>query len=76
MIAPIDYEMRDRNADITLNDSHQAKILDAPASDVISQAWTDLWGDRDSRGGRGVVSPARVYGLIRTTRDGLPTTSP
>jgi enoyl-CoA hydratase/carnithine racemase len=46
---PIDYEKRDGVAYITLNNPDKANILDKPTSDAISQAWIDLWEDRDIR---------------------------
>jgi enoyl-CoA hydratase/carnithine racemase len=46
---PIDYEKRDGVAYITLNNPAKANILDKATSDAISQAWIDLWEDRDIR---------------------------
>jgi enoyl-CoA hydratase/carnithine racemase len=46
---PIDYEKRDGVAYITLNNPDKANILDKPTSDAISEAWIDLWEDRDIR---------------------------
>jgi enoyl-CoA hydratase/carnithine racemase len=46
---PIDYEKRDGVAYITLNNPAKANILDKATSDEISQAWIDLWEDRDIR---------------------------
>ena len=46
---PINYEKRDGVAYITLNNPDKANILDKPTSDAISQAWIDLWEDRDIR---------------------------
>ena len=43
------YEKRDGVAYITLNNPEKANILDKPTSDAISEAWTDLWEDRDIR---------------------------
>jgi enoyl-CoA hydratase/carnithine racemase len=45
----INYEKRDGVAYITLNNPEKANILDKPTSDEISQAWIDLWEDRDIR---------------------------
>ena len=45
----IDYEKRDGVAYITLNNPAKANILDKPTSDAISEAWIDLWEDRDIR---------------------------
>ena len=45
----IDYEKRDGVAYITLNNPEKANILDKPTSDAISEAWIDLWEDRDIR---------------------------
>ena len=45
----IKYEKRDGVAYITLNNPDKANILDKPTSDAISEAWTDLWEDRDIR---------------------------
>ena len=45
----IDYEKRDGVAYITLNNPAKANILDKATSDAISQAWIDLWEDRDIR---------------------------
>jgi enoyl-CoA hydratase/carnithine racemase len=46
---PIDYEKRDGVAYITLNNPGKANILDKPTSDAISDAYADLWEDRDIR---------------------------
>lgn len=46
---PIDYEKREGVAYITLNNPEKANILDKPTSDAISDAWIDLWEDRDIR---------------------------
>jgi enoyl-CoA hydratase/carnithine racemase len=46
---PIDYEKREGVAYITLNNPAKANILDKPTSDAISDAWIDLWEDRDIR---------------------------
>ena len=46
---PIDYEKRDGVAYITLNNPAKANILDKQTSDAISEAWIDLWEDRDIR---------------------------
>ena len=46
---PLDYEKRDGVAYITLNNPAKANILDKPTSDEISEAWIDLWEDRDIR---------------------------
>jgi enoyl-CoA hydratase/carnithine racemase len=45
----IKYEKRDGVAYITLTNPEKANILDKPTSDAISEAWTDLWEDRDIR---------------------------
>jgi enoyl-CoA hydratase/carnithine racemase len=45
----IDYQKRDGVAYITLNNPTKANILDKATSDAISQAWIDLWEDRDIR---------------------------
>ena len=45
----IDYKKRDGVAYITLNNPAKANILDKATSDAISQAWVDLWEDRDIR---------------------------
>jgi enoyl-CoA hydratase/carnithine racemase len=45
----IRYEKRDGVAYITLNNPAKANILDKATSDEISQAWIDLWEDRDIR---------------------------
>ena len=45
----IDYQKRDGVAYITLNNPAKANILDKATSDEISQAWIDLWEDRDIR---------------------------
>jgi enoyl-CoA hydratase/carnithine racemase len=45
----IDYEKRNGVAYITLNNPAKANILDKATSDAISQAWIDLWEDRDIR---------------------------
>jgi enoyl-CoA hydratase/carnithine racemase len=46
---PIEYEKRDAVAYITLNNPEKANILDKPTSDAISEAWIDMWEDRDIR---------------------------
>jgi enoyl-CoA hydratase/carnithine racemase len=46
---PIKYEKREGVAYITLNNPEKANILDKPTSDAISEAWIDLWEDRDVR---------------------------
>ncbi len=43
------YEKRDRVAYITLNNPDKANIFDKETSDQISEAWIDLWEDRDIR---------------------------
>ena len=48
---PVDYEKRDGVAYITLNNPEKANILDKPTSDAISEAWVDMWEDRDVRCG-------------------------
>ena len=45
----IDYEKRDCVAYITFNNPDKANILDKETADQISDAWTDLWEDRDVR---------------------------
>jgi enoyl-CoA hydratase/carnithine racemase len=45
----IDYEKRDGVAYITLNNPEKANILDKKTSDDISEAWIDLWEDREVR---------------------------
>ena len=45
----IDYEKRDGVAYITLNNPDKANILDKKTSDDISEAWIDLWEDREIR---------------------------
>jgi enoyl-CoA hydratase/carnithine racemase len=45
----IDYAKRDGVAYITLNNPAKANILDKKMSDEISEAWIDLWEDRDVR---------------------------
>jgi len=45
----IDYAKRDGVAYITLNNPAKANILDKATSDEISQAWVDLWEDREIR---------------------------
>jgi enoyl-CoA hydratase/carnithine racemase len=46
---PIDYEKRNNVAYITLNNPEKANILDKQTSDAISEAWIDMWEDRDIR---------------------------
>lgn len=46
---PLDYEKRDGVAYITLNNPAKANILDKRMSDDISDAWVDLWEDREIR---------------------------
>ena len=48
---PVDYEKRDGVAYITLNNPEKANILDKPTSNAISEAWIDMWEDRDIRCG-------------------------
>ncbi|MCB1739546.1 MAG: enoyl-CoA hydratase/isomerase family protein [Gammaproteobacteria bacterium] len=45
----IRYEKREGVAYITLDNPEKANILDKPTSDEISEAWIDLWEDRDIR---------------------------
>jgi len=45
----IDYEKRDGVAYITLNNPEKANILDKKTSEAISEAWIDLWEDREIR---------------------------
>jgi len=45
----IKYEKRNGVAYITLNNPEKANILDKKTSDEISQAWIDMWEDRDIR---------------------------
>jgi enoyl-CoA hydratase/carnithine racemase len=45
----IDYAKRDGVAYITLNNPDKANIFDKQTSDEISEAWIDLWEDRDIR---------------------------
>jgi enoyl-CoA hydratase/carnithine racemase len=45
----IKYEKRDGVAYITLANPEKANILDKPTSDEISEAWIDMWEDRDIR---------------------------
>ncbi|MFY0614825.1 MAG: enoyl-CoA hydratase/isomerase family protein [Hyphomicrobiaceae bacterium] len=45
----IDYEKRDGVAYITFNNPDKANILDKETADQISDAWSDLWEDRDVR---------------------------
>lgn len=45
----IDYEKRDGVAYITFNNPAKANILDKETSDQLSDAWIDLWEDRDIR---------------------------
>ena len=45
----IKYEKRDGVAYITLNNPAKANIFDKETSDEISEAWIDMWEDRDIR---------------------------
>lgn len=45
----IDYAKRDGVAYITLNNPAKANIMDKKMSDEISEAWIDLWEDREVR---------------------------
>jgi enoyl-CoA hydratase/carnithine racemase len=45
----IKYEKRDGVAYITLNNPAKANIFDKETSDEISDAWIDMWEDRDIR---------------------------
>jgi enoyl-CoA hydratase/carnithine racemase len=45
----IRYEKRDRVAYITIDNPAKANIFDKETSDAISEAWIDLWEDRDIR---------------------------
>jgi enoyl-CoA hydratase/E-phenylitaconyl-CoA hydratase/naphthyl-2-hydroxymethylsuccinyl-CoA hydratase len=46
---PIDYQNRDGVAYITPTHSAKANILEKRTSDAISEAWIDLWEDREIR---------------------------
>jgi len=46
---PIDYEKRNGVAYITLNNPGKANIMDKQTSNQISEAWIDMWEDRDVR---------------------------
>jgi enoyl-CoA hydratase/carnithine racemase len=43
------YEKRDKIATITLNNPEKANILDHETSHEISEAWKEVWDDRDVR---------------------------
>ena len=43
------YEKKDRIAYITINNPDRANILDRQTSNELSQAWKDVWEDRDVR---------------------------
>ncbi len=43
------YEKRQNIAYLTLNNPEKANILDRETSDAISQAWKEVWEDRDVR---------------------------
>ncbi len=45
----IDYEKRDGVAYITINNLEKANIFDKPTADAISEAWIDMWEDREVR---------------------------
>src|ERR1700726_4079984 len=45
----IKYEKRNGVAYITLNNPEKANILDKATSNEISEAWIDVWEDRDVR---------------------------
>ncbi|HME26853.1 MAG TPA: enoyl-CoA hydratase/isomerase family protein [Acetobacteraceae bacterium] len=45
----INFEKRDGVAYITLNNPAKANIFDKETSDEISEAWIDMWEDRDIR---------------------------
>ena len=46
---PINYEKRQHVAYITINNPKKANILDRETSDELSNAWTEVWEDRDVR---------------------------
>ncbi|MBT6681741.1 MAG: enoyl-CoA hydratase/isomerase family protein, partial [Chloroflexi bacterium] len=43
------YEKRDRVAYITISNPDKANILDKATSDSLSDAWKEVWEDRDVR---------------------------
>ena len=43
------YEKKDNIAYITINNPAKANVLDRQTSDEISEAWKDVWEDRDVR---------------------------
>ena len=45
----IDYKTHAGVAYITLNNPDKANVLDKQTSDAISDAWIDLWEDREIR---------------------------
>ena len=46
---PIDYEKRQHVAYLTINNPRKANILDRDISQQLSDAWTEVWQDRDVR---------------------------
>ena len=69
----IDYEKRDGVAYITLNQPQKANILDKETSDAISDAWIDMWEDREIRCAilTGTGAPALLRGTQSHTQPGL-----
>ena len=46
---PVDYEKRQHVAYLTINNPRKANILDRDTSQQLSDAWTEVWQDRDVR---------------------------
>ena len=46
---PVDYEKRQHVAYLTINNPRKANILDRDISQQLSDAWTEVWQDRDVR---------------------------
>ena len=46
---PVDYEKRQHVAYVTINNPRKANILDRDISQQLSDAWTEVWQDRDVR---------------------------
>jgi enoyl-CoA hydratase/carnithine racemase len=75
------YEKRDGVAYITLNNPAKANIFDKETSDEISDAWIDMWEDRDIRcailtgagdryfcGGHNLAPRENITEYLRTNR--------
>ena len=60
---PVDYEKRQHVAYVTINNPRKANILDRDISQQLSDAWTEVWQDRDVRAA--VVTGRRRPAFLR-----------